>query len=325
MMQKSYRIREVKSDGKEKKPHKRVKGYWKQYHSATSNDKAEWEICKKVCRKLGNPWDKSPLGKKPKAEPWEFAAMQAYRKHKGWAYRDAERASKLVFGFFTDHSWVGKTLKRIPPLYFIQAVQMISGIIKALLAKHDKTVHIVDSTGITTDRKTVSKKGKIYFNFMKLHIIIQYWIELGLLAILTCMATSNRVHDGTGMRRMLPDVSGSGDFFADRGYSGSLNRKKVRQRGFKPQIKPKGELSKNEAVKYPFNEELYKQIRGRIEGTFGGTETRIGNKTRCRLEATRLNDSNLIAFSHNLNALKRAIILKITLIWRQPRAKPYQN
>ena len=318
MRQKSYRVLEVKPIAGKKKKHKRVKGYWKRYHSATSNDKAEHEICKNVCKELGNPYPKNILGRKAKIEPWEIAAMHAFRRHKGFAYRDVERASKTLLGFFIDHSWVGKTLQRIPTIYFIKAVQLIAGRIKALLVKHAKIVYITDSTGITTDRKTVSKKGKEYMYFLKLHIIICYWLELGLLVIMTSLATGNNVQDGTGMRRMLPDVSGSGDFFGDKGYSGKLNRKKIRQRGFTPQIKPKGELSKKENERYPFKGNLYKQIRGRIECIFGGTTTKHDNKTRCRLETTRLNDTNLYAFSHNLQTLKQALIIKITLIWRQP-------
>ncbi|MBI2597646.1 MAG: transposase [Candidatus Diapherotrites archaeon] len=244
--------------------------------------------------------------------------MHAFRRHKGWAYRDTESASQILLGFFIDHSWVGRTLKRIPPIYFIKAVQMIAGRIKALLVKYAKTAHIVDSTGITTGRKTISKKGNEYMYFMKLHIIIKYWLRLGILVIVTCLATGNNVQDGTGMRRMLPDVEGDGNFFGDKGYSGKRNRKKIRQRGFTPQIKPKGELSKKEAEKNPFNNDAYKQIRGRIECVFGGTTTRHDNKTKCRLEATRQNDCNLYAFSHNLQALKQALIIKITLIWRQP-------
>ena len=216
MLQKSYRVREVKLIGKKKKKHKRVKGYWKRYHDATSNDKAEYKICQDVCKELGNPWPPNKRGRRAKAFPWQYAAMHAYRRHRGWAYRDVERASMHMFGFFTDHSWVGKTFQRIEPLYFISAVQTLAGRIKALLVKHGKTVHIVDSTGITSDRKTVSKKGREYLAFMKLHIIICYWLELGMLVAMTCLATSNRVHDGTGMRRMLPDVNGDGDFFGDR-------------------------------------------------------------------------------------------------------------
>ena len=318
MRQKSYRVQAVKPIAGKKKKHKRVKGYWKRYHSATSNDKAEHEICKNVCKELGNPYPKNILGRKAKIEPWEIAAMHAFRRHKGFAYRDVERASKTLLGFFIDHSWVGKTLQRIPPIYFIKAVQLIAGRIKALFIKHDKNVHIVDSTGITTDRKAVSKKGKEYMYFMKLHIIIQYWLRLGILVIVTCLATGNNVQDGTGMRRMLPDVEGDGDFFGDKGYSGKQNRKKIRQQGFNPQIKPKGEQSKKEAEKNPFNNDAYKQIRGRIECIFGGTTTRHDNKTKCRLEITRQNDCNLYALSHNLHTYLRAKIAKSTLIWRQP-------
>lgn len=307
MIQKSYRIQEVKPVVAKKKKHKRIKGYWKRYHRATSNDRAEYELCREICQQLGNPWDKKKRGKKPKAEPWEYAAAHAFRRHKCWAYRDTERASKGTFGFFIDHSWVGKTLQRIPPLYFIKAVQMLHGRIKALLVKHAKIAHITDSTGVTTDRKTVSKKGKEYFAFMKLHIIIEYWLKLGLLVICTCLATSNRVTDGKGLRLMLPAVNGEGDFFGDKGYSGKLNRKKVRQRGFKPQIKPKGEQTKQEQRYNPFNNKAYKQIRGRVECVFGGTTTKHDNTTCCRVEATRLNDTNLIAFSHNLQAYKQGL------------------
>lgn len=316
---KSYRIQKVKSIVEKKKKHVRVKGYWKRYHGATSNDVAEYELCRSVCKENGNPWNWGSRGPKPKAAPWEYAAIHAYRRYKGLAYRGTEQTSVKMFGFFVDHSWIGKTLKRISPVYFKQAVQTLAGRIKALLVKHTKTAHIVDSTGITTDRKVLSKKGRLYFYFMKLHIIICYWIELGILCIETCLASGNNMHDGTGMRRMLPDVQGEDDFFGDKGYSGPKNRKAVRQRGFTPQIKPKSEQTKKEAKKYPFNLELYKYIRGRIECVFGGTTTKHDNKTRCRLEETRLNDTTLYALNQDIQAYKQAITIKITiLIRRQP-------
>ncbi len=318
MLQKSYRIQEVKPVVTKKKKHKRVKGYWKRYHKATSNDRAEYELCREVCQQLGNPWDKKKRGKKPKAEPWEYAAAHAFRRHKCWAYRDTERASKGTFGFFIDHSWVGKTLQRIPPLYFIKAVQTLHGRIKALMVKHGESVHIVDSTGVTTDRKAVSKKGTIYTGFIKLHAITEYWPVVGILCIQNCAVTDNHGADSPTFRRLMINVYGNGSFFGDAAYGCPKNRRIVLSHGFKTQLKSNTELSRQELAQIGFNETTYKWTRGRIECVWGGTTTKHNNTTHCRVEATRLNDTNLIGFSHNLQAYKQALIIKITLIWRQP-------
>jgi hypothetical protein len=307
----SHRFEELKPIVK---PHKRVKGYWKRYHNATSTDKQEYAICVNVCKQLGNPWQWSNRGRPPKTEPCTYAAVHVYRRHTGKSYRDVERISDNLFGFFIDHSWVGKTLKRVPPLYFIRAVQAIHAKISALVAKHTETAHIVDSTGITADMKTVSDKGKVYMLFLKLHIIIEYWTSLGLLAIRYCIATSNRTSDPAGFRIMIPHITGEGNFYGDSAYEGKQNRKAARKQGFKPHFKPRAELTTKQQDALQFDKEGYKQIRGRVECVFGGTETKHGNKTRCRLETTRQNDTILIALSHNLQALKQVLVIKIAYL-----------
>lgn len=313
---KSYRFQELKPIFK---PHKRVKGYWKRYHHANGSDRQEYAICLDVCREQGNPWQWSNRGPRAKTEPWTYAALHVYRRHTSKSYRDVERVSVGLFGFFVDHSWVGKTLKRIPPIYFIKTVQAIYGRIKALLAKHVETAHIVDSTGITTDRKTVSDKGKIYLLFLKLHIIIEYWATLGVLAIQYCLPTSNRVSDPAGFRLMIVHIIGNGSIYGDCAYEGKQNRKAARKQGFMPQFKPKAELTTQEQAAIRFDEQGYKQIRGRVECVFGGTETKHSNRTHCRLTITRQNDSTLIAASHNIQAYKQVLVIKITLFRRQPR------
>lgn len=315
---KSYRIQPIKTIAK---PHKRVKGYWKRYHHATGDDAQELEICRNVCEELGLPWQTHTRGRPPKMESVEYAALHLYRRHKGHSYRDMERASVLLLGFFVDHSWVGKTLQRIPPFYMAKAVQVLHGRIKALLVKHGSSVHITDSTGVTTDRKTISKKGKVYTGFVKLHIIIEYWPSIGILVIQICTITDNTGADSPTFRSLITTVHGTGPFFGDTAYGCATNRKLVRQHGFEPQLKPKKEIDRRNKKRVGFDEDAYKWTRARIESVFGGTTTQHDNRTRCRLWITRQNDSLGLAFSHNLQTYKQVICIKITLIRRQPRLK----
>ena len=46
-------------------------------------------------------------------------------------------------------------------------------------------------------------------------------------------------------------------------------------------------------------ENLYQNLRGMVEGVFGGMETAYGNKTRCRLHRTRQADVMLMVACTN--------------------------
>lgn len=317
MLQRSYRLQEVKPIVP--KPHKRANGYWKRYHRANGSDRQEYAICLSVCRELGSPWQWNRRGRPAKTESFTYAAVHVYRRHTAKSYRAVERISAQMFGFFMDHSWVGRTLQRLPVLYLKQAVALLYGRIKANIAKAQQSAHIVDSTGITTDRcRPVN--GEFKHIYVKLHIIVEYWRRLGTLAIVWCCYTPHNVHDSPTLRSMADEsgIRGNGGFFGDAAYGNTLNRRLLMLRGFRPQLKPSAEPTRKEVVQTGFDSEAYKAVRGLIEGVFGGMEHRHGNRTRMRLSTTRENDAILLAASHNIQAYKQSLVIKICLFRRQP-------
>jgi len=59
-----------------------------------------------------------------------------------------------------------------------------------------------------------------------------------------------------------------------------------------------------------FDKELYRRFRGVVETIFGGSETKHGNRTRCRLEHTRNVDVMLYGVRHNINSYLRLIAVE---------------
>ena len=63
------------------------------------------------------------------------------------------------------------------------------------------------------------------------------------------------------------------------------------------------------AESFERHRDIYR-YRGLIEGVFGGTKTKYGNRTRCRLPKSRRVDCLLMVASHNLRTYMRAAALK---------------
>ena len=72
------------------------------------------------------------------------------------------------------------------------------------------------------------------------------------------------------------------------------------------------------AESFELHRDIYR-YRGLIEGVFGGTETKYGNRTRCRLRKSRRIDCLLMVVSHNLRTYMRALALRelgiFILVW----------
>ena len=307
-----------------KKRKRMRKGYWKAYDRATKNNlKKIYDFCLGVCVELGSPWKLCGRGRPPKILPVEHAALHMLRRLIGKASRFIERFFPLLSNKDIDHSWVCKTLQRIPFEYLDRAIALVDQKIVGFV-KRVKTVFITDSTGISTDRKrTVLIKDKEVKKTIvdKQHIIARYIRAKSIVSIVRSKPTHEHRNDSPVLKEQL-DFQGNGeDFFGDMGYDAKANRQHLKKHCFNPIIKYRQyEKTKHEKPKQltPQETKKYKSNRGRIETTFGGAENEYNNKTCYRKTSQRHKDSKLLSLAHNIKTYFRtksqAITTKITYL-----------
>jgi len=324
--------------------HVRSSGYWKSYHASKANEKGQvFKLCKRVVKKLGPPWQVTRRGRPPEHRPEEYAAVVIYRKHFRMTLRVAEGDTPFTLGKRLDHSDIWWALQRISVRYVQSSIRLL---FELIIGISPPDFFIPDATGIQTDRYMKRGRPKLRpkdkppperhgrrekrpseereLVTLKLHLLIGYCRSPGLLPILRARITRGHAHDSPQLKQLIKGVRGVGEFFpADRGYDSEDNYILVKSHGFVPVIKlrrgkPKGFVRREMAGSFDTNREIYRH-RGLIEGVFGGTETKYGNQTRCRLRKSRRVDCLLMVVSHNLRTYMRALALKelkiFVLIW----------
>lgn len=322
----------------------RSKCYWKTYHASKTNGKQHvFKCCKRVVKKLGPPWQVAKRGRPPEHQPEDYAAVVIYRKHFSMVLRVTEGDTPFVLGRRMDHSTIWWGLQRLPVGYVDRAIELLFELIVKLFPPD---LFIPDSTGVKTDRYTKRKrprlkaKGKPPPNgrkkrekrssedrelvTLKLHILLGYCMVPGLIPILKARVTRGHAHDSPQLKLLVGKTRGKGEPFpADRGYDSEDNYVLVKDHGFLPVIKlrkwkPKRLARREMAENFELHKEIYR-YRGLVEGAFGGTETKYGNRTRCRLTESRKIDCLLMVVSHNLRTYMRALTFKeleiFVLLW----------
>ncbi len=324
--------------------HARSPGYWKSYHASKANEKWQvFKLCKRVVKKLGPPWQVSKRGRPPEHQPEEYAAVVIYRKHFRTTLRVAEGDTPFTLGKRLDHSDIWWALQRISVRYVESSIQLLFELIIELFPPD---FFIPDATGFQTDRYMKSRRPKLRPEdkpppkwrrgrenclsegrehiTLKLHLLVGCCREPGLIPILRARVTRGHAHDSPQLKHLIGKFEGEGEPFpADRGYDSTDNYILAKKHGFVPVIKlrkgePRGHVRREMAESFDTNKEIYR-YRGLIEGVFGGTETKYGNRTRCRLRKSRRVDCLLMVVSHNLRTYMRALALEelkiFVLIW----------
>lgn len=324
--------------------HTRASGYWKSYHASKANEKLQvFRLCRRLVRKLGSPWQVAKRGRPPEHQPEEYAVIAIYRKHFCMSLRVAEGDTPFILSKRVDHSDIWWALQRMPVGYVDRAIELLFELIIELFPPD---FFIPDASGVQTDRYRKRKRPRLRPNdkpppnrlkgrekrpseerehvTLKLHLLIGYCREPGLLPILKARITRGYAHDSPQLKHLVGKFKGEGEPFpADAGYDSTDNYLLVKGHGFIPVIKlrkgePKGLIRREMSKSFDMNREIYR-YRGLIEGVFGGTETKYGNRTRCRLRKSRRVDCLLIVVSHNLRTYMRALALKelkiFVLIW----------
>ena len=322
----------------------RSPGYWKSYHASNANEKRQvFNLCRRVVRKLGPPWQVVKRGRPPEHQPEEYAEIAIYRKHFCMTLRVAEGDTPFVLGKRVDHSNIWWALQRIPLGYLDRAIELLFELIVELFPPN---IFIADATGVQTDRYGKRKRPKLRPKdkpppkwrgkrerrlsegrehiTLKLHLMVGYCRDQGLLPVLGARVTRGQAHDSPQLKHLVGKFEGEGEPFpADAGYDSTDNYILLKKHGFVPVIKlrkgePRGLLRREMADRFNLYKDIYR-LRGLIEGVFGGTETKYGNRTRCRLRRSRRVDCLLMVVSHNLRTYMRALALKelkiFVLIW----------
>jgi hypothetical protein len=294
-------------------------------------------------KKLGPPWQVAKRGRPPEHQPEEYAAVAIYRKHFHMALRVAEGDTPFVLGKRLDHSDIWWGLQRICVLYVERCIQLLFELTAELFPPD---IFIPDATGVKTDRYRKRRRHKLRprgkpppegrkrrgkghsedweLVTLKLHILIGYCVKPGLIPVLGAKVTRGHAHDSPQLKFLVGKNRGEGEPFpADSAYDSEDNYILVKGHGFVPVIKlrkgeVKGLVRREMAESFELHREIYR-YRGLVEGAFGGTETKYGNRTRCRLRESRKVDSLLMVVSHNLRTYMRALALNelkiFVLIW----------
>lgn len=279
-----------------KRPH-----YWSVYHNSRRySDSRIFKVIRAFVNRTGSPWKVKRRGRKPKFSPSEHACICIYMVIRDKSYREIEAISESLFGKTIDHGTVGWAFGRLEWKYLEKVLKLIHDIIDCSWSH----VFITDSTGIELDRykvKITPMKFHIRYRrkrkFLKLHVIVKYFHEVGLLSIVSCKPTSEYRHDSPVFRSMFDEnrcrnslIFGDSAYFCCKNFelANSANSKLVSKNRFSPKFTSEHEY------------ELYRKFRGVIEGTFGGIATKHGTKLRFRKDCTQDSGIVILAISHNI-------------------------
>jgi hypothetical protein len=310
-------------------------GYWKSYHASRANERQRvFRLCRRVVEKLGPPWQVAKRGRPPEHLPEDYGAMAIYQKHFCMVLRAAEGDTPFLLAKRMDHSTIWWGLQRIPVMYVEEAIELLFELVAELFPPD---IFIPDATGVETDRYGKRKRPRLgprgkpppkgrkkrengpsedrELVTLKLHILMGYCRRAGLIPILRARVTRGHAHDSPQLKFLVGKTKGGGEPFpADRAYDSEDNYLLVKGHGFVPVIKLRkreirGLVQREMAESFELHKEVYRH-RGLVEGAFGGTETKYGNRTRCRLRRSRRVNCLLMVVSHNLRTYMRASALK---------------
>ena len=136
--------------------------YWTKYNRLLNKFSAKilYDLVLGFSRKLGNPYELKKKGRKPKLQPFEYAAYMGYMTMiKGSTFREMEFDCELYHDKHIDHSTFVVNFEKIPPEYFLDLVQEVGARLDLLLEYSDQ--YVVDSTAVTTPLTFIAEiKGK---------------------------------------------------------------------------------------------------------------------------------------------------------------------
>jgi hypothetical protein len=301
-----------------KKPNKKRKGYWKSYEKANIKDyRKVWNISKQIVKEEELPFKPSKRGRPPKLPLWMYPCLAILYVYFDDPFRGTEQLLTLLTGKTLDHSNIIRWFGKLNPDYIDKLVYNVHA---EVIKQSDKGDYIADSSGVTCDRyrETVSR-GQTIRELIdwKLHIFVQYLFVLGLVSIVSVWPTHGDGGDSPAYRDHLlkPErVKKNRKCHADKAYFGKENIEKTKEAKLIPNFVPKEirytDSMLKKAVK-EYDNEARKKNRGLVETPFGGLETEMHMKIRCRKAHHRDIATSLLALKHNIKTLLRAKALNL--------------
>ena len=298
---------------------KKRKGFWKRYERADIKDfRKVWEISMSFIVEENIPFVFSKRGRKPNLTRKELVCMAILHVYFDFDFRETEHQTKLLTNKRLDHSNCVRWFGRLNPVY---VDNLVFSIHKKIIGIDDAGDYIADASNVTCDRlKVKTSVGEEEFHHItwKLHALIQYIFTLGLISIVSVWSTKGEKSESPIFRKKLLKkgrLKQGKKCHADKGYFGKKNLKACKKLGLKPNIVPKeieySDTYLKKYVKNSYDNESRKKTRGLVEGLFGGFETEMNMKIRCRKPKHRNIYLCLLGVKHNLRTYLRATALKL--------------
>lgn len=302
---------------------KKRKRFWKYYEQAKIKDfRKVWEITKSFISEDEIPFEFSRRGRKPNLTKAEYICMSVLHVYFDLDFRETEHLLHLLINKNLDHSNCVRWFGKLTPNYINSLVFKVH---KKIIGINDAGDYIADSTKVTCDRYKqviMAREDTLAYQTWKLHTLVLYLINLGLISIVSVFASKGEANDSPYLikhlnkNKLIPQRY----LHADKGYFGINNIKNTKKANLIPNLVPKEQdYSDKDIIKYirdEYDNKRRKKTRGLIEGTYGGLETETDMKVRCRKPHHRDIYLCLMGLKHNLRTYMRASLMVIKLIFR---------
>jgi hypothetical protein len=305
-----------------KSPTKR-KGYWKAYEQADIKDyRKVWNITKEIVQKENIPFKLKKRGRPPKLKLWMYVCLAVIYVYFNDPFRETEQLLKILTAKRLDHSNIVRWFGKLSPAYIDKLVYEVH---LQIIKKSNKGDYLADSSGVTCDQyqNAIHRGEKIKeLIHWKLHIFAQYLLVLGLVSIVSVWATHGDTGDSPIFRKHLlkpSRVTSGKKCHTDKAYFGKENIRKAKDAKLIPNFVPKEMEYTDSTLKIAvrdYDNESRKKNRGLVETPFGGLETEMGMKIRCRKPHHRNIVTCLLGLKHNIKTLLRAKALKVFSYFR---------
>lgn len=298
---------------------KKRKGFWKRYERANIKDfRKVWTTAMRFIAGEDIPFVFSNRGRKPNLTREEIVCVSITHVYFNNDFRTTEHLIPLLIEKRLDHTNCVRWFDRLDLNYINDLAFAIH---KEIISIDDSGDYITDSSNATCDRLEVANNAgedQLHHVTWKLHALIQYIFTLGLISIVSTWSTKGRASESPIFRRRLLKkgrVKQGKKCHGDKAFFGKKNLEACESLGLKPNIVPKErEYSDRYLKKYvrnSYDNESRKKTRGLVEGLFGGFQTEMDMKIRCRKPHHRDVYLGLLGVKHNLRTYLRATALKL--------------
>ena len=280
-----------------------------------------YKLVLSFARKQGNPYPIKKKGRKPKLQPYEYAAYMAYMTLMNAApFRTMEFESELYTEKHIDHSTFVVNFEKISVEYYLGLVEEAGEYLDRLLDYSDE--YVIDSTAVTTPLTFITEiKGqeveeKIEF---RSHIIASLHPRENSINVRKVLATTKHVADCEAARRMLAKGGiNNVTLHGDRGYDYERVYTACYDSKIQPNIRPQEYRTAERTNRLlgitEYNDEARKKNRGVIEAVFGGITNAGLMTTRLKKEAKILSYCAIIILRHNILSIARNLAILLELL-----------